>query len=65
MTFILRAVLTNMILISSVQIGCHASNFIKTRESYKKLGSHYDQLRVKKYFFHYVPSVRDSIVCLG
>ena len=33
-TFILRAVLTNMILISSVQMRCHASNFIKTRETY-------------------------------
>ena len=56
LTFILRAVLTNMIFISSVQIRCHASNFIK------KTRTLYDQLGVKKYFFHYVSSVIVSFV---
>ena len=58
-TFILRAVSTNMILISSVQIRCCASNFIKTRS---RTRSHCDQLGVKKYLFHYVPSVIVSFV---
>ena len=60
-TFILRVVLTNSIIISSVQIRCHASNFINTRESYTE--SSWSTWSNK--IFLSLCSWCDSIVCLG